>query len=94
MLFLINPLAIGNHEISALANIADPDEMQHNAAFHRVLHCLLRLKQASGTEIHHYLEKKSTCDHLKYTVGRPIHIVMIRKGNFIKIQRVKYITCV
>ena len=36
-----------------LANSADPDEMQHYAAFHQGLLCLLRLKQFSGTEIHH-----------------------------------------
>ena len=34
-----------------LANSEDPDEMQHNAAFHQCLHCLLRLKYHSGTEI-------------------------------------------
>ena len=34
----------------------DPDEMQHNAAFHQGKHCLLRLEQLSGTEIHHSLE--------------------------------------
>ena len=28
-----------------LANSEDPDEKQHNAAFHQGLHCLLRLKQ-------------------------------------------------
>ena len=27
--------------------------MQHNAAFHQGLHCLLRLKEPSGTEIDH-----------------------------------------
>ena len=32
--------------------------------FHQGLHCLLRLKQPSGTEIHHNLD--STCDPLKY----------------------------
>ena len=31
--------------------------MQHNAAFHHGLHCLLRLKQPSGTGIHHNSEK-------------------------------------
>ena len=36
-----------------LANSEDPDEMQHNAAFHQGLHCLIRLKQSLGTEIHH-----------------------------------------
>ena len=34
-----------------LANSEDPDEMQHNAAFHQGLHCLLRLKKASEKEI-------------------------------------------
>ena len=42
-----------------LANSEDPNEMQHNAAFHQCLHCLLRLKQSSGTGIHNYL-KNST----------------------------------
>ena len=39
-----------------LANREDPDEMQHNAAFYQGLHCLLRLKQHSGTENHHNLD--------------------------------------
>ena len=47
--------------MGTLANSEGPDEMQHNAAFHQGLHCLLRLKQPSGTEIHHNLET-STCD--------------------------------
>ena len=33
-----------------------PDEMHQNVAFHLGLHCLLRLKQSSGTEIQYYLE--------------------------------------
>ena len=41
--------------MGTLANSEDPDEMQHNAAFHQGLHCLLRLKQPPGTEIHHNL---------------------------------------
>ena len=40
-----------------LANSDDPDEMQHNAAFHQGLHYLLTLKQPSETEIYHNLEK-------------------------------------
>ena len=41
--------------------------------FYQGLHCLLRLKQHSGTEIclHHNLET-STCDPLKYKMGNPI----------------------
>ena len=42
--------------MQTLANSEDPDEMQHYAAFHQGLHCLLRLKQSSGTKIHHSLE--------------------------------------
>ena len=43
--------------MGTLANSEDPaDEMQHNAAFHQGLHCLLRSKESSGTEIHHNLE--------------------------------------
>ena len=39
--------------MGTFSNSEDPDEMQHNATFHQGLHCLLRLKQPSGTEIHH-----------------------------------------
>ena len=42
--------------MGTLANSEDPDEMQHNAAFHQGLHCLLRLKQPSVTEMHNKLE--------------------------------------
>ena len=41
--------------MGTLANSDDPDEMQHDAAFHQGLHCLQTLKQPSGTEIHLYL---------------------------------------
>ena len=54
-----------------MANSEDPDEMQLNAAFHLGLHYLLRLKQTSGTDIHHNLEN-STCDPLEYTMDNPI----------------------
>ena len=58
----------------------NPDEMQHKAAFHQGLHCLLRLKQSSGTEIH--------CDLLKYTMGNLILIVSKCMEKSIRIQRV------
>ena len=61
---------------SSLVNSEDPNQMQHNAAFHPDLHCLLRLKQPSGTEIHHNLEN-FTCDPFEYTMGSPILIVSI-----------------
>ena len=73
--------------MGTLTNSEDPDEMQHNAAFHQGLHCLLRLKQPSGTEIHHYSET-STCEPFKYTMDNPILIVSICMGKSIRIQRV------
>ena len=41
--------------MGTLANSDDSDEMQHfehNVVFHKGLHCLLRLKQPSRTEIY------------------------------------------
>ena len=67
--------------MGTLANNEDPDEMQHNAAFHHILHCLLRLKPHSETAIHNNLEN-STCDPLKYTMGSPILIVALPMGKF------------
>ena len=52
----------------ALANSENPDEEQHNAAFHQGPHCLQRLKQPSGIKIYHNLES-STCDPLKYSLA-------------------------
>ena len=59
-----------------MANNGDPDEIKHNAAFNQGLHCLLSLKQPSGTETHYELEK-STFITLKYAMCRPIVIVPI-----------------
>ena len=39
-LFLIQYLAQLGLLVHVLANSEDPDEMQHNAAFHQGLHCL------------------------------------------------------
>ena len=35
--------------MGTMANSEDPDEMQHEAAFHQGLHCMLRSKQFSRT---------------------------------------------
>ena len=69
--------------MGTLANSEDPDEIQHIAAFQQGLHCLLRLKQPSGTGIHHSLEN-STCDPLKNTMGSPILIVLICIENILE----------
>ena len=66
--------------MGTLANTEDQDEMQHNAAFHQGLHCLLRLKQPSGPGIHHNFEK-SACDPLKFTMGIPIPIATMCMDN-------------
>ena len=40
----------GNPLRGSLVNSEDPDEMQHYAAFHQGLHCLLIFKEPSWTE--------------------------------------------
>ena len=62
--------------------------MQHNAAFHQGLHCWLRLKQPSGTKIHHNLETP-ICDPLEYKMDSPLLIVSVCMGKSIRLQRVK-----
>ena len=42
--------------MGTFANSEDPDEMQHHAAFHQGLHCLLRSKHFSGTKLHNIIE--------------------------------------
>ena len=37
--------------MGTLANSEDPDAMQHHAAFHQGLHCLLRQNRSSEKEI-------------------------------------------
>ena len=37
---LFNPLYSGNPLTGTFANSENPDEMQHDAAFHQGLHCL------------------------------------------------------
>ena len=74
------------------ANSEDPDEMQHNAAFHQGLHCLLRSKKPLGAEKCHNLEY-STCNPLKYTIGSSMLIVSICMGQSIRIKRVKIFKC-
>ena len=66
--------------------------MQHIAAFHQGLHCLLRLKQSSATEIYHNLEN-TTCDPFKDTIVCPILVVSICMGKSIRIQRVNNTLC-
>ena len=73
--------------MGTLSNSEDPDEMQHNAAFHLGLHCLLTLNKPSLAEIHHNF-KTSTRYPLKYKMGNPILIVSICMGKSIRIQRV------
>ena len=73
---LAYPLYAGNPLNGTLGYNEDPDEMQHNAAFHQGLHCFLRLNKPSGTEIHHNLEN-STCG----SMGSSILIISVCMGN-------------
>ena len=75
--------------MGTLANSGYTDEMQHGAAFHQGLFCLLRLKQPSGTEILHNLQT-STCDPLKCKMDSPILkcIESVFMGKSIRIHRV------
>ena len=43
--------------MDTLANSEDPDEMQHHAAFHQGLHCLITIKTTfrDSSIIHHTL---------------------------------------
>ena len=60
-----------------------------NAAFHQVLHFLLRLKESSETKLNHNLEI-STCDPFKYIMDNPIviayciHLYMGESSKFPK----------
>ena len=71
-----------------MVKIEEPDEMQHYAAFHQGLHCLLKSKPHSWTEINHNLEK-CACNPLLYIMGCPIIIVSISIEKSIRIQRGK-----
>ena len=68
--------------MGTLPNSEDPDEMQHKAAFQRGLHCLLKLKQPSVTEIHHHLETFT----LRSTLANSILILSICMGKSIRIR--------
>ena len=76
--------------MATLANSEDPDEMQHNAAFHQGLHCLLKIKTTFRDRITAYFRKfYLSCDPLKYTMGSTILIVSICIGKSFRIQKVK-----
>ena len=70
--------------MSTLSNSEDPDEMQHNVAFHQAK----ILKNLQGQKYIHEKLETSTCDPLKYKMGNPILIVSICMGKSIRIQRV------
>ena len=60
-----------------LTNSEDTDEMPHKAPFHQGLHCLLRLKQSSGTDIHHFIE---------ILTGNPLKYILIDNSILIVSQ--------
>ena len=52
-----------------MANSEDPDKMLYKAAFHQVLHCLLKQNQSSENEI--YVLEIITCNPSIYTMDHP-----------------------
>ena len=66
--------------MGTLANVKDQDYMQHNAAFNRDLHCLLRLIQPSRTENHLNVEN-AISDPFKYQMGSPMLMISICMEN-------------
>ena len=65
--------------MGTLANSEDQDEMPHNVAFHKGLHCLLRFKRTSVKETQFDLERITrdpsiytcTLDHPKFYCFKP-----------------------
>ena len=64
-------------------NSEDPDEMAHKVAFHQRLHCFLRRKQFSGTEMHHFIERL-TGTTFEYKIDQSKHIVSLCIGYSIR----------
>ena len=50
-MFCSVPLYTSDSQMHSLTNSEDQDEMSHNATFHPGLHCSLRPKRSSETEI-------------------------------------------
>ena len=71
--------------MGTFVNSEDPDEMQHHAAFNQGLHCLLRLKQSSGTKIYKNLEI-SNCHPLNYIMDKSMLIVSMSIRKSIRIH--------
>ena len=71
-----------------MKNSEDQDEMPHKAAFHQGLHCLLRSKQFSGTEIHLFIEIL-TGNPFKDIMDNSIPVASISVGQSIGMKRVK-----
>ena len=68
------------------ANSEDPDEMQHNAAFHQGLHCMLRLNNLQGQK--YIIIYKFYLWPLELLNGSPMLIVAICIGKSVRIQGV------
>ena len=67
--------------MDTLTNSADPDEMQHNAAFHQGLQCL-KQNQSSEKEIPYFLGI-TNCDPSIYTMDHPDMILCRSMENTI-----------
>ena len=77
LLYFVSQFIDGNFrkkiQIGSLANSEYPDEMPQNAAFHLVLHFLLRQKQCSRTELQLNLVVLF-CDSMIYIYNGPSQV--------------------
>ena len=69
------------------ANIEDPDEMLHNAAFHWGLHCLLRQNNFRERNTLFFGEIV-TCDPVKYRMDHADFVVYSYMENSIGLKSV------
>ena len=68
--------------------------MQHNAAFHLGLHCLLSLKQPSGIEIHHNLTTREldvSPGNTEVKPGKFVEFISLAEGYFRETYKSQYI---
>ena len=78
--------------MGTLANSEDLDEMMHDTAFQKGMHCLPRQNQTSKKEIQYILEF-ITCDPSIYTMDHPDFTVSNFMGNYIGPKTVKASKC-
>ena len=71
-----------------MTNSEDPDEIQHDTAFHQSLHCSLILKQPSWTELHSELETSTVPPSLIMQNGQShTYCIILSTYPLVSLQR-------